>query len=368
MPFALLSLYFLRGFSAGKSGPASWRSMIAFATFTVGAAMFTERAAIMIIMAVGFYLIFFPSLWKKPRIKYVLLSIVAFLCLYLIMYFACFYAGIEEGGSLLGNLLPSPNLILSRFAVPGFVPFVLVNLMFLGFLIPFSGFRCFLLVVMAMTPNILINVGGAEFNNWLTHYHTMYIPFIIFAASIGFHGLVGRFDKKIWGRYGIPVMICVCVFISARMLNPYTGKLGGDASGTIRQGIMGRIYAYYFKPSRSPEKISSDALKALNQYIPPNVNVSALEGAMPALYKSRSLSYYPINMDKADYLVIGGTEKNGKVITVSGAICFLGAEQSETLNRLLYERLTKNGFLLHRAIRNVGVLIFKRTDKVNNAK
>jgi hypothetical protein len=365
MPFALLTLYLLHEFAILQSCPTS-RLMTALIVSAVGAAMFTERAAIMIIMAIGFYLLSSPSIWKKPKIRYVLLSMVAFLSLYLFTYFARVYTGISEGGSLLGNFVRSPGTILSRFAAPGFVPFALVNLLFLGFLIPFSGFRCIVLVLMAITPNILITVGGAEFNNWLTHYHTMYIPFVIFAASIGFQRLFKHLDKNPWSRYGIPIMIFLCVFISARTLNPYTGKFDRDASGKIKDGVLGKVYAYFYTPWKSSEKVSSGALRELARYIPPKANVSVIEGAMPALYRSRSLSYYPIDMDKADYLVTGGAEKDGKVTAISGAISFLGPEQGAALNWLLYERLTKNGFLLYRTVPKVGILIFKRADSLNS--
>ena len=42
---------------------------------------------------------------------------------------------------------------------------------------------------------------------------------------------------------------------------------------------------------------------ALDDAVPMGVRVSTTEAAMPTFYGDRSVSYYPIDMDEADYLV-----------------------------------------------------------------
>ena len=80
---------------------------------------------------------------------------------------------------------------------------------------------------------------------------------------------------------------------------------------------------------------------------------------MPALYRARHLSLYPLGMDAADYLVISGTASNGKVVTVSGATSYLGQEKMDALNQCLLQRSVDNDFVLYKDIPAIGLLIFK---------
>jgi hypothetical protein len=214
-------------------------------------------------------------------------------------------------------------------------------------------------------PNLLITIGGAELNGWTTHYHTMYLPFLIFAASVGYLQLIHRFNKGIFRRT-LPLMVCVYALLVVGLLNPYTGKFeDNNFFVSFKNGVLGKISSYYVDPHQSYERNATGLLKSLDTLIPQGAKVSAIEGVMPALYRSRFLSLYPMDMASADYLVISGTASDGIVTSVSGAVSYLGQMQMEALNRCLSQRMVVNGFVLFKDMPSLGVLVFKRTQVKN---
>lgn len=360
MPFALLSLYFMHAIAC-RDGEESVRRLLAgFVVSTVMAALFTERAAMMMMGAIVFFLLFFPQVRKSAEIRNAMLALLALLGAYVFFYFRFVFEGIEGGGGLLHNALIVLHDPLQRLQAPGLVPFMLVNLLFIGIFVPFSGFRYLALAMGAMMPNLLVSIGGAELNGWSTHYHAMYLPFFIFAASIGYLRLSHHFNSGI-GRATFPLVVCAYAIMVVGYLNPYTGKFENNFLATFKDNVIGKISSYYLDPQHSYERYATGLLSSLDQVIPQGAKISAIEGVMPALYRSRFLSLYPVDMDSADYLVISGTASNGQVTSVSGATSYLGESQVETLNRCLSNRMIAKGFVLFYDITPLGVLVFKRT-------
>lgn len=358
MPFALLSLYFMHTICRG--GEETDRRLLAgFVASTIMAALFTERAAIMMMGEIIFFMLFFPHVRKSSGIRNAMLVLLVLLGAYLFFYFGFVFKGIEGGGGLLDNALVVLHDPLLRLHAPGLVPFMLVNLLFIGILVPFSGFRYIALVIGVMMPNLLISIGGAELNGWSTHYHAMYLPFLIFAASIGYMRLIRCFNTGI-GHAGLPLMVGIYILLVVGFLNPYTGKFEKHFLTSFKNGVLGKISSYYFDPQHSYERYATGLLGDLDAFIPQGTKVSAIEGVMPALYRSRSLSMYPVDMDSADYLVISGTATGGQVTSFSGAISYLGQMQMEALNQCLSQRMIAKGFVLFKDIPPLGVLVFKR--------
>jgi len=360
MPFALLSLYFMHAIVCRDGEESVRRLLIGFVVSTIMAALFTERAAIMMMGTIVFFLLFFPQVRKSTEIRNAMLALLALLGAYLFFYFRFVFEGIEGGGGLLDNALIVLHDPLQRLQVPGLVPFFLVNLLFIGIFVPLAGFRYLALVIGAMMPNLLISIGGAELNGWSTHYHAMYLPFFIFAASIGYLRLIHRFNARI-GRATLPLIVCAYAILVIGYLNPYTGKFENNFLASFKDNAIGKISSYYIDPQNSYERYASGLLRSLDQIIPQGAKVSAIEGVMPALYRSRYLSLYPIDMNSADFLVISGTASDRQVTSVSGATSYLGKLQMETLNRCLSKRMIANGFVLFKDIPSLGVLVFKRT-------
>jgi hypothetical protein len=365
MPFALLSLYFAHKIITRQDQAEPGNHLIlGHVAATVLAALCTERAAIIMIGEVVFFLLLFPQVRKTVTLRNAMLITIGGISFCLFLYYIFIFQGLEGSGQLVKNALPILRDPLRRLQAPGLVAFVLVNLLTIGFLALFSGTRYLVLLLGAMLPNLLISTGGGELNGWATHYHAMYVPFLIFAASLGYVKLANYFQTGI-GHFAQPVIFAAYLLLVAGWLNPYTGKLEDQFSATASQAIIRSLYLYYVDPQNSPQRAVAEATKSLEPLIPSGSKVSAVEAVMPALYRGRHISYYPIEMDNADYLVIGGTAAEGKPTSVSGAISYLGPPQAEALNQCLSQRMSAKGFSLHKAIPAIGVLVFKRTQNTN---
>ena len=145
-----------------------------------------ERAALM----TGFFLVSYSLLNFNSRLffnkKIFFLLILGFL---LILYYyiysryfqVSYYQSSIELKTLLHNLykifLDATYANLSKNLF-----FVVVPLLLLSY----SNFRLFLISIIAVIPNFIVTVGGAEKTSFGTHYHSYYIPFLIASATIGF--------------------------------------------------------------------------------------------------------------------------------------------------------------------------------------
>jgi hypothetical protein len=357
MPFALLALYLMQMMLVKRPENKRWL-LSCFVALVVVGSLCTERAVLMFAGLIVFYLIFFRRAVMDAGLAKTLLVLLGSLGAYAFIYFKFRFVGIPGAGNLIGNALPSILHPLERMRAAGIKPFMLASFFPLGIFIMFAGIRHIALVIGAMLPNLLISVGGAELTGWSTHYHTMYLPFVIFAASIGAINLANCFaENKI--RVAALLVISGSLFMVTASLNPYTGKFGRiflASSGSV----LGSLSRYYGSRADVPEKVLPQRIEALNTIIPQGTKVSTVESLMPVLYRSRSLSYYPIDMDKADYLVIPGSAVDGHVQTVSGAISYVGAAQATALNQCLSKRIGAKGFVLSQSIPSIGVLVFKR--------
>lgn len=360
MPFALLSLFLIDHIVRVDGRIGVNRRLLLGLVFTVSVtAMFTERAAIMVMGAMVFYLLFFKKELKISGARNLLLALVAVIAIYLWIYFKFVFDGIQGGGGILDNALVILRNPMQRLGSSGVVPFALVSLLFIGIYVTWSGARYIILAIGAILPNLFISVGGAELNGWSTHYHTMYLPFLIFVASMGFLNFV-HYVGSGRGRYFIPIAVGSYFIIVSGFLNPYEGKLEYSFHASTKNTVLGKVFSYYLDPKHSYERVAPETLKSLAKLIPEGVRVSSIEGVMPTLYRARHLSYYPIDMDSADYLVVSGTASDGKISSIAGATSYLGPAQTVELNQCLQQRMAVNGFELYETMPSIGVLVFKR--------
>ena len=360
MPFALLSLYCMHTFADGKEGKPNRRLLIGFVLSTIFAAICTERAAIMMMGAIVYFLVFFPGVRKNTQIRNIMLALLVFLGAYIFVYIKFIFEGLAmAGGSLQMMLVTFLSNPLDRLVAPGLTQFALVNLLFLGIFVLFSGLRYFALAVGTMMPNLFFNIGGAELNGWTTHYHAMYLPFMVFTGSIGYLKLVNRFNVRSW-RFSFPLVVGVFVVLVAGFLNPFSGKWEDNFLANIKSGGLAKVYSFSIDPAHSGERILVDKIKSLDGLIPPGTKVSVIEGAMAVLYKTRHLSIYPVNINRADYLVILGSVSGERATSVGGAISYAGQLHAERLNQCLWEKVIQKDFELVSDMPAIGALIFRR--------
>ena len=101
-----------------------------------------------------------------------------------------YYSGITLTSARL-NLLR----LLNEPAQPKFFLFLAMVVPFL-FLSAFE-WRVLPAALAAVTPNLLVSIGGAELSGLATHYHQMYLPFLICCSAFGFIRLVGSHPHQV---------------------------------------------------------------------------------------------------------------------------------------------------------------------------
>jgi hypothetical protein len=81
---------------------------------------------------------------------------------------------------------------------------------------------------------------------------------------------------------------------------------------------------------------------------------------MPTLYKSRTIYYYPIGIDVADYAVLRiHKEPSGRVI-YRGAVSYLGQDNLWKLDMCLNARMRKAGYDLEHPMIVADIAILRR--------
>jgi hypothetical protein len=355
MPLALGACYLgHRVFAEGKDQP---RLVAYFLLCALGAALFTERAAMMMAGLLAFFVVVHQHPRANGRTTMVVAAAAVVLAIYVLAYHKWMHVGIAHGGNAFvyaGKTLLSP---LPRLQDPKFVPFILVNLP-LAALVMFAGWRYVLLVAGSMLPNVLVTTGGAELNGWATHYHAMYIPFLVFGASVGFARIASSLSLR--GQHAFGVVAILASAVWATTLDPVAGSFASPNTSTINQGGIGRLHAYFLRPSQSHERMLSQAFSKLDEMVPEGASVATMERAMPALYAGRHVYYYPLGLDDVDYVVIPGAVEDGAATGLTGAVSYLGPEEALALNSCLAERLMASGFVLADHVPAIGVVVLRR--------
>jgi hypothetical protein len=325
------------------------------------AALMTERGAVMMALAT---LAMLYIKWGAPELNWrsrMLLVILGCLFLtYVAWYIIYRFEGVSGGGDL--TELPHKLLsIFARYENPTqqklLTIYLLTNLGFLGIFGLLAGWRIGLVMLAALMPNVLVTVGGAEHNGWMTHYHSLYFPFLIYCSSIGYMKL----SEHAWlakRRFASCIIYLLPVFFGL-IYNPYSGVFSLPSKANFKAGIIYAAWNYYAAPSMSPARYSATKAEEYSAAIPLGSRVTTVEGAMPTLYRNRTIYFYPIGLDVADYAVVSISGENGEKTYYAGAISYQG--QAKQLDKCLNARLLKAGYDLNKPYRQFGnVVILKR--------
>jgi hypothetical protein len=359
MPLLLWLLYLLHHRAEAAPGAPRPR-LAAIAALAIAAALFTERSAIMVLGALSFFVVFHPALRRDRDFLRMLAVVAAAVLAYLAWYFGVMYEGIAGGGHLVKQSTHSLDALLARLTHPGMRPFLATNLVFLGWLALLSGWRPLLLAAGAMLPNVVISIGGAEYTGWGTHYHTMYIPFLVYAASLGYAKVVDGVAFR-WARTGLALVVVLAAAVLARNFDPYTAHWSRkNPSLSAHWGGAGMAWRFFRHRSESSEWVAARAARSIAGVIPAGASVSAVEGAMPAVYAGRRLSMYPVGLDSADYLVVSGTARDGALVDMTGAVSYLGPAEGAALDRCLALRAGRQGFVLVKDLPAIGLVVLRR--------
>lgn len=149
-------------------------------------ALVTERPALM----VGCFLIGYPILVRgvvafRSRSCRLLMVLGLACCAYTILYVALLQDSPYRSAFAVSAVIAA----LKSSLVPGGAYYA-PTLKLFGVLLPFFILAAFewrlcLVAVGALMPNLMLTIGGAEKNNFFTHYHMAYLPFLLAAAAVG---------------------------------------------------------------------------------------------------------------------------------------------------------------------------------------
>jgi hypothetical protein len=224
--------------------------------------------------------------------------------------------------------------LVSRFSIPGFAEhagvFLLSNLGFLGLLAILEP-RALTIAVMMMLPNIVGTIGGAEKTGWSTHYHTFYLPFLVWAAACGYVRLLRRTSSSVQ-TYVLAALVAI-IAVLARGLFPYLSdrprqRVAQNLTANAWPRVFTSLPSYFPESHRSRTQVTYDEIR---RRVPLHAVVTASETKHPSLYKDRALYFYPIGLWVADY-------------AIPPAVSYLGEANQRELNHCLLTRMAEAGY------------------------
>lgn len=306
-------------------------------TLVIGlfAASTTERGAIMIALFTIISLVLFGKRIASRGTKIVLIvfSVVLLACVYL--YVKLLYVYHPGTGSLVSLLQGIPQFF-EQIQEPVYAAkvkeFIVINVLLFGIFSLFD-WRLALIAFAALLPNLLTTIGGAEKTGWATHYHSMYFPFLVFASAIGF--------SKLWAYLGAAKYRVVLIGILLALIPVISKYSPGYGS---QNGAVKHLYDFYANGSQSYEKQLAGQLRQIAAAVPFGAKVTTPEGFQPTLYLNRTIYYYPVGIDTADYAVLSKVSQPDGSFYYAGAVNYKSIEDSQKVNICLTERLRKVGF------------------------
>lgn len=310
-PFFMLSLCILTQSMLSNANPKPIK-ILSFVVLTIMCASISERSALMC----GMFLIVFGLFYDfgrihfRQRLPYVF---AGFACVaWFLIYHVAFYDSMYAGGTSLTRItdnahrLFSDQLFQDRAIV--LISVVLPHLI-IGMMSPIAG----IIAVFSVVPNLLIDIGGAEKTGFATHYHMMYLPFIIFAnlmalrnvcnilSKLNDASLSGKFKRTIQFLF-VGVVVSVFVMNSSSVIDyentslkyqltknsysyPYLGNFGSGIKKTFQEPIIDEL-------SKSE-----------------GVHISASNTLMTLLLATdvQRVDAFPISLYQADYVLVERT-------------------------------------------------------------
>jgi hypothetical protein len=299
------------------------------------AASTTERAAIMIAMFTVALLVLFKSSITNIKTRIVLITFAIGLILYVFLYVKFMFVYYPGGGSLSRMIQQIPGFF-SRIQNPVYADlvkeFLVINVLLFGVFSIFN-WRLGLIAFAVLLPNLFTTIGGSEKTGWATHYHSMYFPFLVFSAAMGFSRLWHLLSTVKYRLVLIGLLVALIPVISSFSLG-YRGQ----------QGAVMRLYNFYVDGSKSYEKQRLIQMHKIAAAIPEGVKVTTPEGGMPILYRNRTIYYYPLGINTADYALLNKVSQPDGTFYYSGVTSYVGGEFEK--NMCLNERLKGAGFNL----------------------
>jgi hypothetical protein len=336
IPFAMIFLYLLNKKEFSKA------SLVGLYSSGFLLSLVSERAPVMMGIFIFLYICLF---WKKlEKRKKVHLVTIGGLLLFYAWY--SLKAIAETMKDAVSNYLPKTiEDLLYRFVehptfLDNLIIFGIFSFLFLGIFTVFR-WRLLLLALVMMLPNIFGDIGGAEKTGYYTHYHSLYFPFLVFVAALGYIKMVDIFKES---RYSYTISIAMIGLILLSLASSPYNKNISTQNMIVENPILRDINLYpdIFNKNSSLRQYL-DGFNKINDLIPEGSIVTASESGQVLAWKNKTNYYYPMGIDIADYAVLYA-QKTDNGYKYAGVVSYLGNEEAEKINRCMQNRMVELGY------------------------
>ncbi|MGZ8157372.1 MAG: hypothetical protein ACXWT4_01045 [Methylobacter sp.] len=355
--------------------PDSRRLLAGVVAVAVVTASIHERSALF----AGGFLVAFAILFRTQGLTkkafYTLLFLGICLGIYAVSITFTFHSAVSSVTNNRDAYLSLFDLasIKSKFTDPTkfaeLMRFVFVNLCFVA-LFMCSAPRLMIIALGAIIPNIIFSAGGAEISGWTTHYHTTYVPFIIFASAVGYARVLssGLF-QKIRYFFFTGIVIVTALLVSFNLYG-LPGQL--FSLSRIEEHIFVKATKFSFVDDQAnPYLHVLSKYRELEALIPKGAKVTTEESFFQTLIRGRTVFNYPIGLDIADVAVLSiAQDPVTKLNYYTGATSPQGAEKQLMVNLCLNKRLEAAGYDLKNPVIIFTFAVLRRlpiVEQKNNA-
>ena len=276
--------------------------------FIIILSLFHERASLFI----GLYLIFdifFKILRNKTFSKQQrIIFLLAIYCLFIFFKTIYFTESPHKGASL--QIFHNISLLMNDFDYQLKVIKIFVVLFPYLFFCIFAG-KFFLLILLFLLPNILMNIGGSEKLGWSVHYYSYIMPFIFYFSLKGFIVFKQLISQKF--RYLIHFILFVFV-IHSFTIEPYNHNNLINYKNIKKNKITKNYVRLINNNSYEDLKKKINQRKAFFSVIPEGVSISMRENHSTYFSAKNydKISFFPIWIGMSDYVIVDMVLDNNK--------------------------------------------------------
>jgi len=186
-----------------------------------------------------------------------------------------------------------------------FITLAVVLLPFLILILAGSR-KLFLIAIIVVLPNLIVNIGGAELVGYYTHYHAMYLPIITAFTAISIVRIRqgdGSDPKQL-----VAIGLLILTIITSSMVGVMRTVDYPSSFSTNFQRNFGKsltaLGVYLPEDNLVRNKAYRDFIESLGQ-IDITKSVSAPEGLFPILLDAgfKKINYFPIGVGSSDILI-----------------------------------------------------------------
>lgn len=194
-----------------------------------------------------------------------------------------------------------------------------------------KNWKLTLIAAASLLPNTLISIGGAEKTGWATHYHSGYLPVIATISAFQFieEYKNGNLKTKLFNT----VSLVMATYLLMSMSRDFTTSR--DVKWSWENSPFVNTYKLYKNPPDF-EKMIADEIGTI---IPAGAKVSTSEMLYRFVWDRSQLSFFPIGIDDADFVLLA---KNDKIGNPTAAWSNLEADDQVKLHKCLWERTEKS--------------------------